>query len=622
MKYWKIIFLFFSFILSFASFAQRQMEFLDRGLIAVPSGEDVLVSWRILGTDPDEISFDLFKVENGGDPVKLNGSRLDRGTNFLDTNFNKDNNAHYFIRTFVGNEIQDESDPVAAWNKPYLSIPLRTPEGYTANDASVGDLTGDGRYEIVVHMTGRGKDNSQKGMTDEPILHAYTLDGDFLWEINLGKNIREGAHYTQFMVYDLDGDGIAEVACKTADGTVDGLGNVIGDREADWRNEDGYILAGPEFLTVFSGRTGEALGTTDFVPPRHPDTENPTADQLKEVWGDGYGNRVDRFLGGIAYLDGKRPSLIMSRGYYTRTVVAAWNWRGGELSSVWTFDSHNPEQQEYEGQGYHSLAIADVDGDGKDEIVFGAMVIDNDGSGLYSSGLGHGDAMHVSDIDPDRPGLEIFGIHERPDHPHAANLRDALTGEVLWSYPSQDVGRGLSIDIDPRHRGYESWAFGEGLSGLWNAKGDVISENRPGSSNMAIWWDGDLLRELLDGVNIDKWDFENSVSERIFSGEDYNLVKNNGTKSNPCLSADILGDWREELIARTADNKELRIFSTPIPTTHRLYTLMHNPHYRLSIAWQNVAYNQPPHTDFYFGEGMERPPLPKIKLVMHQKLKD
>ncbi|WP_199856482.1 rhamnogalacturonan lyase [Lunatibacter salilacus] len=602
---------------SFNTIAQRQMEFLDRGLIAVPSGEDVLVSWRMLGTDPEEISFDVFKVENGVKAVKLNDNRLDGATNLLDTNFKKDADSHYFIQAFVGNELQYESIPVAAWDKPYLSIPLRTPVGYTANDASVGDLTGDGRYEIVVHMTGVGKDNSQKGMTDEPILHAYTLDGDFLWEINLGKNIREGAHYTQFMVYDLDGDGSAEVACKTADGTIDGLGNIIGDKQADWRNEDGYILAGPEFLTVFNGKTGEALATTDFVPPRHPDTENPTEEQLKEVWGDGYGNRVDRFLGGIAYLDGKRPSLIMSRGYYTRTVVAAWNWRDGELNPVWTFDSQDgsAENQKYEGQGYHSLSIADVDRDGKDEIVFGAMVIDNDGSGLYSSGLGHGDAMHVSNIDPDRPGLEIFGIHERPDHPHAANLRDALTGEILWSFPSQDVGRGLSIDIDPRHRGYESWAFGEGLKGVWNAKGKVISENQPSSSNMAVWWDGDLLRELLDGVNIDKWDFENSVSERIFTGEDYNLIKNNGTKSNPCLSADILGDWREELIARTADNKELRIFSTPIPTAYRLYTLMHNPHYRLSIAWQNVAYNQPPHTDFYLGEGMEMPERPGIEVV-------
>lgn len=601
---------------SFGSFAQRQMELLDRGLIAFPAGDDIQVSWRLFGTDPKDISFDIFKVENGGNPIRINERRLYGGTNFLDTNFKKATDSHYSIKSYIGNQLMDESNPIAAWDKPYLSIPLRTPEGYTANDASVGDLTGDGRYEIVVHMTGVGKDNSQKGITDKPIIHAYSLDGDFLWEINLGINIREGAHYTQFMVYDLDGDGIAEVACKTADGTIDGLGNIIGNKQADWRNEDGYILAGPEFLTVFDGKTGEALATTDYVPSRHPDTENPTADQLKEVWGDGYGNRVDRFLGGIAYLDGKRPSLIMSRGYYTRTVVAAWNWRDGELDPIWTFDSHDgdPDHQKYEGQGYHSLTIADVDGDGKDEVVFGAMVIDDDGTGLYSSGLGHGDAMHVSNIDPDRPGLEIFSIHERPDHPHAANLRDARTGEVLWSYPSQDVGRGLSIDIDPRHRGYESWAFGEGLKGLWNAKGEVISENRPSSSNMAIWWDGDLLRELLDGVNIDKWDFENNVSYRIFSGEEYNLVKNNGTKSNPCLSADILGDWREELIARTADNKELRIFSTPIPTTYRLYTLMHNPHYRLSIAWQNVAYNQPPHTNFYFGDGMEMPERPRIEV--------
>nr|MBI1228950.1 hypothetical protein [Cytophagales bacterium] len=605
-----------SFI-SFSTVGQRQMEHLDRGLVAVPSHSGVLLSWRLLGTDPDAISFDVFKVERGGATQKLNHARLQNTTNFLDIGIRTDNDTRYFIQTFLGNVLQEESKHVIAWDKPYLSIPLRTPKGYTANDASVGDLTGDGRYDIVVHFAGRGKDNSQKGHTDEPILHAYTLDGEFLWEINLGKNIREGAHYTQFMVYDLDGNGTAEVACKTADGTIDGLGNVIGDKEADWRNGDGYILAGPEFLTVFSGRTGEVLATTDFVPPRHPETENPTADQLTKLWDDGYGNRVDRFLGGIAYLDGKRPSLIMSRGYYTRTVIAAWKWRDGELDLEWTFDTNDgkPEHQNYEGQGYHSLTVADVDADGKDEIVFGAMVIDEDGTGLYSSGLGHGDAMHVSDIDPDRPGLELFGIHERPDHPHAVNLRDALTGEVLWSYPSKDVGRGISIDIDPRHKGYESWAFGDGLKGVWNVKGDVISESQPSSSNMAIWWDGDVLRELLDGVNIEKWDFENSVSERIFSGEDFNLIKNNGTKSNPCLSADILGDWREELIARTADNSELRIFSTSIPTSHRIYTLMHNPHYRLSIAWQNVAYNQPPHTDFYFGEGMESPERPGIEVV-------
>lgn len=620
MKQWvrRTIMLFWTMCIWWDAAAQRQMEYLDRGLVAVPSGEGVLVSWRLFGTDPEEVSFDVYKMEEDGTPKKLNGQPLAQGTNFLDKHKQENEKARYFIRAYNGSELLDESGPVSAWNKEYLSIPLRTPDGYTANDASVGDLTGNGSYDIVVHMTGVGRDNSHRGVTDEPILQAYTLDGDFLWEINLGKNIREGAHYTQFMVYDLDGDGIAEIACKTADGTVDGLGNVIGDADADWRNEDGYILGGPEYLTVFHGTTGEALATVDYVPSRHPDTQNPTSDQLKEVWGDGYGNRADRFLAGIAYLDGERPSLIMSRGYYTRTVIVAWNWRDGELSQVWTFDSHdgNLENLKYTGQGYHSLSIGDIDGDGKDEIVFGSMVIDDDGSGMYSSQLGHGDAMHLSDIDPDRPGLEVFGIHERPKHPHAANLRDALTGEVIWSYPSPDVGRGLSIDIDPRYKGHESWASGEGLEGVWNVKGEVISPEKPNSCNMAIWWDGDLLRELLDGVNIDKWDYEKSTSVRLFSGEDFDVVKNNGTKSNPCLSADILGDWREELIARTHDSKELRIFTTSIPTDHRIYTLMHNPHYRLSIAWQNVAYNQPPHTDYYFGHDMERPTPPKIKLAV------
>lgn len=620
MKRWFIAsaILFLATWVSWNTHAQRQMEYLDRGVVAVPSGEGVLVSWRLLGTDPETIKFDVYKVEGEGEPVKLNKVPLADGTNFLDKTGSGNGKVQYVVRAYEGTTLLDESSPILVWDKPYLSIPLRTPEGYTPNDASVGDLTGDGRYEIVVHMTGVGKDNSHKGITDEPILHAYTLDGDFLWEIDLGKNIREGAHYTQFMVYDLDGDGIAEVACKTADGTVDGKGTVIGDPDADWRNADGYILSGPEFLTIFHGTTGEALATTDYAPGRHPDTQDPSLDQLKEVWGDGYGNRVDRFLAGIAYLDGERPSLVMSRGYYTRTVLAAWNWRDGELSQVWTFDSHdgNPENLKYAGQGYHSLSVGDIDGDGKDEIVFGSMVVDNDGSGLYSSGLGHGDAMHLSNIDPNRPGMEVFGIHERPDHPHAANLRDALTGEVLWSYPSKDVGRGLSIDIDPRYRGHESWASGEGLNGLWNVEGEVISDHKPSSCNMAIWWDGDLLRELLDGVNIDKWDYEKSTSVNLFNGEDYQLLKNNGTKSNPCLSADILGDWREELIARTSDNKELRIFSTAIPTDYRIYTLMHNPHYRLSIAWQNVAYNQPPHTGYFLGEGMEKPELPQIRLAM------
>ncbi|GAB2618907.1 rhamnogalacturonan exolyase [Belliella aquatica] len=596
------------------------MEYLDRGLVAIQSEDGIFVSWRQLGTEPEDLAFNLYRIENDGDPVKVNSNPISDSNNFLDTSADPIQDNSYYVTTLHDGKESKQDEAYSAWDKPYLSIPLRTPEGYHANDASVGDLTGDGKYEIVVHMVGNGKDNSQKGITTDPILQAYTLAGDFLWEINLGKNIREGAHYTQFMVYDLDGDGRAEIACKTADGTTDGQGKVIGDVNADHRNADGYILKGPEFFTIFDGLTGAALATTDYIPSRHPSIENPNSDEMKDIWGDGYGNRIDRFLAGIAYLDGEKPSLILSRGYYTRTVISAWNWREGSLNEVWTFDSHDGDEKnkKYAGQGYHSLSVGDIDGDGKDEIVFGSMVIDHDGRGLYSSQLGHGDAMHLSDIDPDRPGMEIFGIHERARHPHGANLRDALTGEVIWSYQSADVGRGIAIDVDPRYRGFESWASGDGLSGVWNVKGEKISDKKPSSANMAIWWDGDLLRELLDGVNIDKWDWENSKSNRILSGADYQVVRNNGTKSNPNLSADIFGDWREELITRTEDGKELRIFSTTIPTEYRIYTLMHNPHYRLSVAWQNVAYNQPPHTDYYFGYDMDMPKLPAIRTIKYQ----
>jgi rhamnogalacturonan endolyase len=579
----------------------RQMENLGRGVVAIHEGQGrVYVGWRLLATDPNDIAFDLYRTTDG-QAVKLNDEPILTSTNYVDSGVDVSKSNGYFVRPVVGGKEQEPSAPFTlpadAPAQPFIAIGLQTPDGYTPNDASVGDLDGDGEYEIVLHQAGRGHDNSQSGMTDPPILEAYDLDGTFLWRINLGRNIREGAHYTQFMVYDLDGDGRAEVACKTADGTVDGEGKVIGDANADYRNSSGYILDGPEFLTIFDGQTGGELVTTDYIPPR-----GRVAD-----WGDNYGNRVDRFLACIAYVDGRRPSLVMCRGYYTRAVLVAWNYRDGELTRVWTFDSDDgtPGNRDYRGQGNHNLSVGDVDGDGKDEIVYGACAIDHDGKGLYTTGLGHGDAMHLSDIDPERPGLEVWSIHENPSHPYGASLLDAATGEVLWGQKLQDPGRGITMDIDPRYLGYECWA--NSSDGLYTCQGEKISGAKPRSCNMGIWWDDDVLRELLDGVTIDKWDYTNGTQVRLFSGGDYNCAPNNGTKSNPCLCADILGDWREELIARTRDGKELRIFTTTIPTDLRLCTLMHDPIYRLSVAWQNVAYNQPTQPGFYFGEGMAVP---------------
>lgn len=605
--------------------AQRQMEYLKRGIVAIPADSGVFVSWRLLGTEAQDTHFDLYRTENNS-TKKLNEKPLSNETNFLDKTADKAKNYTYFVKSNTQHqEVDQDFAKYTANQKPYFSIPLKTPTGYTPNDASVADLDGDGEYEIILHQTGRSKDNSQKGETDPPIIQAYKIDGKLLWEINLGKNIREGAHYTQFLVYDLDKDGKAEIVMKTAYGSRDGKGKFIGDPTKNYVNENGMILSGPEFLTVFDGQTGEEINTVNYQVPRFPGSLNPTAEQMTETWGDAKGNRIDRFLGAVAYLDGETPSVIMSRGYYTRTAIVAWDYKDKKLSLRWLFDTESSEEnKKYRGQGNHNLSIADVDNDGKDEIVFGAMTIDDDGKVLNSTGYGHGDALHVGDLDPSNPGLEIFDIQERFDDA-GAHFRDGKTGKVLWKLPStiyseagkfQGPGRGLSLNIDPRYEGSESWAAGAGLKGVYNTKGKKISDKNP-PANMGIYWDGDFLSEILDGTNISKWDWKKEKSNLIFDAENFHCESNNGTKKNPALVADLFGDWREEVMYRTADNQELIIFSTTIQTKHRLYTLMHNPQYRLSIVWQNVGYNQPPHTDYYLDESIKEIPKPKIITVKH-----
>ena len=580
----------------------RQAEALDRGVVSVHTDSGNLVSWRWLGTDPDSVSFNIYRAG-----TKVNASPVTGSTNYFHTGAPA--TADYTVRAVVDGTEQGDSVHAVQFRAGYKDVPITPPAGgttpdgvaytYEANDASVGDLDGDGALDFVLKwQPTNAKDNSQAGYTGNTFVDGIRLDGTRLFRIDLGRNIRSGAHYTQFQVYDYDGDGRAEVAMKTADGTVDGTGKVIGSASADHRNSSGYILTGPEYLTMFEGRTGAAMGTVDYVPARG----------TVSSWGDSYGNRVDRFLAGTAYLDGSRPSLIMARGYYTRSVVAAWDWRGGAFTRRWTFDTNSSTNtgKGYDGQGNHQLSVADVDADGKDEIVYGAMAVDDNGSGLWTTKNGHGDAMHVGDLDPSRPGLEEFKVDEDSSKP-SSWMADARSGQILWSTPaSGDNGRGVSGDIWSGSPGAESWS--SAVAGVRDPKGSVVTSRKPSSTNFLAWWDGDTTRELLDGTHIDK--YGTAGDTRLLTGD--SVHSGNGTKATPALSGDLFGDWREEVVWPTTSNTALRIYSTPHETGTRITTLLHDTTYRTALAWQNTAYNQPPHPSFAIGSGMATAPRPVI----------
>ena len=589
-------------------------EKLSRGLIGIPTEEGMYFSWRMTLEDAAGLQFDLYRSSGGGAEVKLNKEPIDRTSDFLDRTVDYTVDNRWTLKATTGE--------VATWTRlkgekrnPYLSIPVCKPEDgeiagesftYTANDCSVGDLDGDGEYEIILKWSSsNSKRPPQRGFTGNTYLDAYKMDGTRLWRIDLGPNVRSGAATTNFLVFDFDGDGCAEICCKTGDGTVDGLGHRIGDAQADWRTWDkksptyGKIVNGPEYLTVFEGRTGKELDSKEYIPTRYP----------LDGWGgvggncgnDNTGGRSDRFTAGVAFLDGKTPSPIMVRGWYGRTVVAAWTFTNGALKHTWTFDSAAPGWEAYSGMGNHSVTVADFDGDGCDEICVGAMTVDHDGKGLFTTGLRHGDALHAGRFIPSRQGMQVFGVHENEGDNEivkrtpAVAMFDGATGEIIWQDGlGQDAGRGVAADIDPRYDGAECWC---NIGGLRRGDtGEIISNRKPDSCNFTIYWDADPLAELLDHVSISKWNWNAESTDLLLKAE--GVVSNNGTKGNPCLSGDILGDWREEVIWPSEDQTELRIYSTTIPAVDRRATWMNDRQYRLAIAWQNVAYNQPPHSSF------------------------
>jgi rhamnogalacturonan endolyase len=725
-----------------------QLETLDRGLVAVSTSEGVFLSWRLLATEVSGatstgLTGPAFAVYRDG--VKI--ATVEDSTNYADEGGSA-SSVYTVVPVVNGVELTaSTSAATTAWAEGYHDLPLQkpadgvTPKGepytYSANDVSVGDVDGDGQYEYVVKWDpSNSKDVSQRGYTGPVYLDTYELDGTLLNRLDLGVNIRAGAHYTQFLVYDFDGDGRSETMLKTAPGTKSlqygADGSVTGEAyitipkadvragyshsddyrlsaadyeehlvemflgwssrpevtsgqwpatlEEAWgmpvtheyplsresaeeladtfidvyalsrsdrnvlREFEGFIVDGPEYLTVFDSATGRELQTIPYPTERGDDGL---------LWGD-YAmsriepaNRVDRFLSGVGYLDGQHPSAVFARGYYTRTTVTAFDWNGKRLTERWEVDSGHvpmtnpfndsphgrdgtdPEFGTITTQGDHSLSFADVDADGRQELVYGAATIDDDGSLLYSSfdvlpegsadpgatvRLGHGDAMHVTDIDPNRAGIEIWTAHEgATSAPYGSVMRDAATGESLFgAYSGRDTGRAMIGDVRPDVPGIEVWSSmpgGTEGSGLLSATGQVLQAETPGT-NMSIRWSGDLTTQIVNGSGTQTPTVDDWTRGTLLTAT--GTLTNNGTKGNPSLVADVLGDWREELLVRTADSSALRFYTTSELTTHKLTTLMHDVQYRAETARQQTTYNQPAYTSFYLASDLDWSKVPVL----------
>ena len=537
--------------------SKYMLEYLDRGICAVNTGSGMLVSWRYLANDDDNATYKLYR-----DGTLIYTSESGKSTCYLDKSGNS--GSKYRVDTFSGNALMSSEDCKLISNNAYFDVPLNPPTAsgvtYSPNDMSVGDVDGDGQYELFLKWDpDNSKDNSQKGKTGNVFIDCIRLDGTRLWRIDLGQNIRAGAHYTQFYVADFDLDGKAEMTCKTADGTVDGTGKVIGDASKDYRNSDGYVLSGPEYYTLFDGATGAILDTVNYKPARGTVSN----------WGDKYGNRVDRFWGTVAYLDGVHPCVVTGRGYYTRMTATAYTVENKKLKELWAFDTGNNSSAAGYGDGNHNSMPADVDGDGRQEVITGATVIDDNGTVYYNTNQGHGDAMHVGDLDPTNSGLEAWICHEEKSSGYGVSLLDLDQKKIIYHQNGAgDTGRCCADNVWAGNPGAECWGNknSNNETPVVDTKGNVLNCRRP-AINFLSYWDGDLEREILDGytdspATISKMTGEagKTTITNLLTTDGYYTC--NTTKGTPCLSADIFGDWREELIVRAANHKSVRIYCT------------------------------------------------------------
>ena len=650
-----------------------QMEKLGRGVVAVPTsngGTGRLVTWRLLGTDdPYKTTFDVLR----------NGSSIAQNlkvTNYKDAYGNA--TSEYQIVVKVNGEEVETTAPVKAWANVWMKLPLDRPANgvtkpyyttngsvskgnfveldyresgqeysYTPNDCSLGDVDGDGEYEVFVKWDpSNSQDNSNNGVTGNVIIDCYKLNGTKLWRIDLGKNIRAGAHYTQFQVYDYDGDGKAEMICKTAPGSIDGTGVYVNqasdnatikaaDNSKDWTSEAGRVNGGHEYLTVFNGSTGKAINTIAYYPNRNGAAALYAGEGTKNWHTSGsdygsYGNRGERYLAATAYIDGpdKNASAIFCRGYYTYAYIWAVSFDGEKLIPRWlsshengssykvtTWDAQgNTTSKNFSnlsptrgsgsgtmfGNGNHNMSVADVDGDGKDDIIWGSAALKHDGTLRYGTGFGHGDAIHVGQMIPGREGFQVFEIHEEGSCSYGWDLHDAATGEILYSATgSKDNGRGMAAQLSAATKDW--WFSSANDRQQRNATTGEVGSTANGSMNFRMYWDGTVQDALLDGNTLDKYNESDTKFDRLVTF--YNLGPGstcNGSKKTPCISADLFGDWREEVVFHYEDDNEtyLGIYSTNIATDYAVPTLMHDHTYRMGICWQNTAYNQPPHLGY------------------------